>query len=201
MNLGLKHAFNRGARFTMYAGADVLEGLEQSRLANSSKTNLFGLGFEGGMRASLGCSLKGRLWSYKVARSISEWIDWCRHLGAKLQDTSISPREALDHVLIPEVIQTRPDLVPLAVEWPDELLLANQDALYIEIGERSAPLLECDIRLANHNRIGPLVFEIAVADQVAQYEVVFATNDVAYMAAGAGFPVMGPADFPGLDPR
>jgi superfamily II DNA or RNA helicase len=185
MNLGLKHALNRGARFTMYAGADVLAGLEQSRLANSVKTNLFGLGYEAGGRASLGCSLKGRLWSYKVAGDISEWIAWCRRVGPKLGDDTISPRAALEHVLIPEVIQARPDLVPLAVEWPDEILLSNQDVLMIEIGARKAPLLECDIQLLEPARVGPLRFRITVADTHADYEVFFEPDGVRYQPLAA----------------
>jgi len=169
----------------MYAGADVLVGLEQSRLANSSKTNLFGMGYERGARASLGCSLKGRLWSYKVAGNIAEWMGWCLRLGAKLRDETISPRAALDHVLIPEVIQSRPELVPLTVEWPDEILLSNQDLLIIEIGSQTAPLLECDIQLTSHARTGPLGFRISIADANAEYETLFSLDGVTYRPVSA----------------
>jgi superfamily II DNA or RNA helicase len=185
MNLGVKHALNRGARFTMYAGADVLSGIAQSRLENSIKTNLFGMGYERGGRASLGCSLKGRIWSYKVASDIAEWITWCRRIGPKLKDETISARSVLEHVLIPEEIHSRPDLVPLAVEWPDEILLSNQDLLSIEIREQSAALLECDIQLVSHLREGPLRFRVTAAAESAEYEVAFDVNGVTYQAVGS----------------
>ncbi len=65
-NLGLKHALGRSVCYTMYAGANVNEGLSEQAFHNRTTSNLFGFGYELGERASAGCSYKGRLWSYRV---------------------------------------------------------------------------------------------------------------------------------------
>jgi len=87
MNLGLKSVVGRSIKFTMLAGSDVLEGITPAQAGTKTKTNLFALGYEDGERATLGCSLKGRLWSNRVAEDISEWAQWWTfrngHSGAK----------------------------------------------------------------------------------------------------------------------
>ena len=85
-NLGLKAALNRAVRFTMYAGPDVRQGISDAQLQNRVASNLFGFGYEAGSRASVGCSQKGRIWSYRVAEDISEWTRWCAEIGDKLAD-------------------------------------------------------------------------------------------------------------------
>src|SRR5207248_1564735 len=99
MNLGLKHILNRTTRFTMYVGSDILEGLSDTSQQNRIKTNLFGKGFEGGERTTVGCSLKGRIWSHRIAEDISEWLEWCQGLGTKLIDSTITTEKILNTVI------------------------------------------------------------------------------------------------------
>lgn len=180
MNLGLKHALNRGARFTMYVGDNILQGIEDARLLNSSKTNLFARGYQHGYRSSLGCSLKGRIWSYRIAHSLSEWRAWCSGVGTRLIDEAIDPQEVVRRVLVPKIVAERPPLVPIAVEWPDELLLHNHDVLRIRIAGAELPMLDCDLKLLHHETTRPLAFRVQVGPAQVAYEVGFQGDRVVY---------------------
>ena len=98
-NLGLSHAFGKNIRYTMFMGADIAEGLNESAKQNRRMSNVFGLGYEDDERATVGCSFKGRLWSYKIAYDLSEFTDWCRHIGRKLLDASISVDSVLTNLV------------------------------------------------------------------------------------------------------
>ena len=71
MNLGLNHSLSRAVRFTMFVGADIVEALSQAQQEGRIKSNTFGRGFENGEKATVGCSHRGRIWSYQTAPDIS----------------------------------------------------------------------------------------------------------------------------------
>src|SRR5437879_519360 len=116
-NVGVVDVRNRARRFSMHVGADVSEGFPVAEAQTKTKTNIFAYGFEEGSRVSVGASLKGRVWSYRVAGSIKEWVNWCDDIGRKLTDTTISVDEVLANFIRPQVVEVRPPLVPLGLEW------------------------------------------------------------------------------------
>jgi hypothetical protein len=184
MNLGLNYSLSRAVRFTMYVGADIREGLSQAHYENKFKSNLFGRGFEAGEKATMGCSYKGRIWSYKIARNIQEWIDWCHGVGKKLLDESISFDEILKHVIIPDLITERPPLVPLAIEWSEDFLSRSEDTLHLDIGGETVPFFEAGMELVDNNREGPLRFRVFTETKSIEYEVRFFGNTVDYLPTG-----------------
>lgn len=181
MNLGLNHSLSRAVRFTMYVGSDIREGLSEAHLRNKFKSNLFGRGFENGDKATIGCSYKGRIWSYKIAYDMSEWVDWCHAVGRKLLDETISVKDVFEHVIVPEQIQTRPALVPLTIEWSEEILLRNEDTIELDIGGEVIPFFEIGLELVQHNSEGPLQFRIFSETQSVKYEIKFRNNTVEYV--------------------
>ena len=98
-NLGLSHPLGKNIRYTMFMGADIAEGLSEAQRFNRRKSNLFGLGYEDDEKVTVGCSFKGRFWSYKIAFDLSEWIDWCAHVGKKLLDGTIDTDAVFAHVI------------------------------------------------------------------------------------------------------
>lgn len=181
MNLGLNHALGRAIRFTMYVGPDIRDGLTGPQVANKYKSNLFGRGFEAGDKVTLGCSYKGRLWSYRIAGDIPEWVEWCHAIGSKLLDTSIAVNEIFKHVIIPKQISERPHLVPLDIEWSDEFL-RNLDELHeLSIAGETSPLFDVGIELVNHRRTGPIRFKVFTETKSVTYSLVFGENAVEYV--------------------
>jgi superfamily II DNA or RNA helicase len=185
MNLGLKHALSRNVQFTMYVGTDILEALSTAQQANKVKSNMFGRGYELGARASFGCSYKGRAWSYKRAADIGEWIEWCRAVGAKLTDESITTEAALRHVIVPKQVTARPAGVPLAVQWPDELLDRSESVVQFRIGDDTAVLLDVGIAVVDPAPDGPIRFRVFTEANSAEYEVAFVEGGVEYRPTSA----------------
>ncbi|MCK8788250.1 hypothetical protein M0638_28265, partial [Roseomonas sp. NAR14] len=98
MNLGLNHTIGRAVRFTMHNGSDVGQAMTEASVGNRIRSNLFGIGYEGGDKVTVGCSRKGRLWSYLIAYDLAEWVEWCHCIGTKLlvssdiRNWTVSPR-------------------------------------------------------------------------------------------------------------
>lgn len=185
MNLGLKHALSRNVQFTMYVGADILEALSTAQQANKVKSNMFGRGYELGARTSFGFSYKGRAWSYKRAADIGEWIEWCRAVGAKLTDESITTEAALRHVIVPKQVTARPEGVPLAVQWPEELLDRSESIVEFKIGDQTALLLDVGIEVVNPAPDGPIRFRVFTETNSAEYELAFVNGGVEYRPTGS----------------
>ncbi|HEU5168115.1 MAG TPA: DEAD/DEAH box helicase family protein [Chitinophagaceae bacterium] len=182
MNLGLNHSISRAMRFTMYMGSDVASGLRGPESQNKIKSNLFGKGYEKGDRTTIGCSQKGRIWSYRVAYDMAAWVKWCEQIGKKLIDSSINTESIFKNVIIPERIIKRPNLYPLTIEWPEEFLERQELLTNISICDRSVAFFDADLELLNPSRDGKLCFRVAVADRTADYEIRFINGGVEYVA-------------------
>ena len=162
-NVGLREQLGKMIRFTMRAGSDVARGLSEAQKGKAVKSNVFGQGFEGGHRTSIGCSQRGRIWSYKTT-NIFELTNWSRAIGKKLLDSSLKHDEVLKGTLIPHYINKRPDKYPIAIEWPEIFFKEPEQAFTFRIGKKDIPQCDADIKLVNPSKDGPLSFEIASED-------------------------------------
>jgi hypothetical protein len=176
-NVGLTHALRDSIRFTMHSGADVREGLSPAATTNSIQVNLYGHGYENGETATLGCSRKGRIWSRLVAYDIEDWLKWCRHVGGKLRDNTITDTSVLAHVILPEAITARPVAVPLTIEWPPEIFERPEEHVYLRApGGSPVPLHEVELRLDGHSETGPIAFVVAFGASSVRYTFSFANG-------------------------
>ncbi len=183
-NLGLGHSLSRAVRFTMHVGADIREGLSEAHAQNKYKTNLFGRGYAGGDRASIGCSIKGRLWSFQAARDIGEWVDWCHETGRKLGDGTIDVGAVLRGAMVPRTVADRPaDKVPLTIEWSEDLLARSEEAVQFELAGLQAPFYDVGLELAGQREDGPIRFRVTAGKwpRAAEYEVRFSTDRAEYV--------------------
>jgi superfamily II DNA or RNA helicase len=180
VNLGLNHSLSRAVRFTMYMGSDIREGLSQASLQTKRKSNVFGRGYEGGERASIGCSAKGRIWSHRIAYDLSEWLEWCHKVGGKLLDAKISVRDILDHVILPKTLSERPALAPITIEWSEHFYTVDEEVVVLEIGDDPTPLVDVGLELTTHAEAGPLRFRVFTESHSVEYECVFGEGEVRY---------------------
>lgn len=170
-NLGLSHPLGKNIRYTMFMGADIAEGLSEAQRFNRRKSNLFGLGYEDDEKVTVGCSFKGRFWSHRVAYDLSEWVDWCAHVGKKLLDDSIDTNDVFTHVIKARRVEERPALVPVMVAWPEDFQSQPEEMVDIEIGGVIAPFFECDTEIVDYTDTGPLCFNVVAYAQRATFEV------------------------------
>ena len=162
-------------------GSDIKEGLSRASVSNRKKSNLFSRGYEGGINVTIGASHNGRIWAHQIATDLSEWVEWCQHIGTKLLDDSISTEKILEHVIIPEVITDRPKLVPLIIEWPTHFLMRSDETVQVEVDGLSVPFYQAELAITSFSDTGPIQFCIRAADTQIDYEVVFNGDVVKYL--------------------
>ncbi len=175
-NLGLSHAFGRNIRYTMFMGADIAEGLSESAKQNRRMSNIFGLGYEGDERVTVGCSFKGRLWSRRRAYDLSDFVEWCTHVGKKLLDASINVESVLTNLIKAREVTEPPPLAPVMVMWPEDFLDELEDQVEIEIGGVSTELFECAIEPASFEETGPLQVRVVAGGKTATFELEFSAE-------------------------
>ena len=157
--VGLNSAIHGPIRYKMFAGVDIAQGLSEAQKNNSTKSNLFGVGYDGNKKVSIGCSYKGTIWSRWV-ESIDYWIDWCNETINKVLDDSIDVNEILKGVLIPKEITEIPSIQPYRIDWPLELDLCNDSLVYIGSDAISEPIYNIEIKLCKSKDDQRLVFKV-----------------------------------------
>jgi hypothetical protein len=168
-NVGLLEQLGRLIRYTMRAGSDVEPTLSEAQKQKAIKANLFGQGFENGHRSTIGCSYRGRIWSYRTT-NLLHWMTWCRAVGERLLNESLDPEEVLRGTLVPALVSERPQKIPIAVEWPDIFYKEPEQAFAFQINGIPVYLHEADIMLVDPSDAGPLTFAISSSAACAQFE-------------------------------
>jgi hypothetical protein len=183
-NVGVLDFRNRARRFSMHVGADVTEGFPVAEAQTKTKTNIFAYGYEEGGRVSIGASVKGRVWSYRAADTLKEWVDWCNHVGGKLIDDTISVDEVLRNFIRPKVVEERPPLVALGLEWPWEVFRSTTEEVRIQRNGSDWPLVDADLRITAHSSEGPIAFNVSTPAWSAEYEAILGGGEIRFRAKG-----------------
>jgi superfamily II DNA or RNA helicase len=179
-NVGVVDIRNRARRFSMFVGADVTEGFPTAEAQTKTKTNIFAYGFENGARVSIGASLKGRVWSYRVAPSLKHWVDWCEGVGTKLIDGTINIDAVMQSFIRPKAIEERPPLVVLSAEWPWEVFLSTSEESRLERGGSEWPIVDADLEITSRETDGPITFDVVTPDWRVPYEATFSSGNIVY---------------------
>lgn len=186
MNLGLSSLLGRKIRYTMFAGSDIATQLSDAQNSGKRKSNLFGIGFNGEGRRTIGCSAKGKFWALESAADFSEWADWCREIGRKVTDESIATDAFLRNLVKQEQLTTRPPgKVPLTILWPEGFLIDLEERLQLRFGT-AAPVgfYECEIDLVSREPDGPIHFRIHTDSDEALFAVEIGAEGASYPQIG-----------------
>ena len=164
-NLGLSETQRRPVRHSNFMGTDITVQVETlPGNQNRIKTNLFGQGYTDEGKSTIGCSRKGKFWSYEKTNNFAEWIDWCRSLGAKLIDDSIPTDAFLRNLIKPRRITQLPEKTPIAIMWPEGILDLMEDRIELQIGDTTSPIFDCEIELTSFESTGPIKFLVGSED-------------------------------------
>ncbi len=93
-NVGLRRGLGKDITFQSYYGKGVQDALSEIEEKSSVNNNVFGVGFEEGDITSIGCSRKGRIWSYSRG-TINQFIAWCDKVSVKLFNPNIDPENII----------------------------------------------------------------------------------------------------------
>ena len=146
-SVGLNSAIDGPVRYKMFAGIDVAEGISESNKNNCYKSNVFGMGYEGDGRISIGCSYKGKIWSRWV-ENISFWKNWCDKVMGKILDNN-NDSKILENVLVPEVISEVPkDMIAYRIDF-EESILIDTNNIFISSSFNSYSIHDCELRIGD----------------------------------------------------
>lgn len=160
-NVGLDEQLGRQIRYTGRMGPDVGTLLADATLATTTKAVLAGVGFENGGPVSIGAGKRGRVWSALRLR-VDQFAAWCKNIGAKIDDENVDPEDVLRGTLIPTRIDKRPKAVPIAVDWPLEILDFIESATTISFGATiNQHLTYVSIEPCYYADSGPIVLRIS----------------------------------------
>jgi superfamily II DNA or RNA helicase len=179
-NLGLTHHQGRGVRYSMYMGVDVADGLDTAKSQSRIKNNVFATGFLDGVPATRGCSAKGKFWSISPVRDLTDWIEWCEDIGRAVNDPGITTDGVFKSAMRPRQINDRPAVPPVAIHWPESLLMQIEDRIEISFGDEPVLFTECDIELLDHERTGPIRLSVRSDANVAEFDIVFSDGGARY---------------------
>lgn len=144
-SVGLNSAIDGPVRYKMFAGIDVAEGISESNKNNCYKSNVFGMGYEGDGRISIGCSYKGKIWSRWV-ENISFWKNWCDNVMGKILDSN-NDSKVLENVLIPKTISEVPkDMIAYRIDF-EESILTDTNNIFISSSFNTYNIHDCELRI------------------------------------------------------
>jgi hypothetical protein len=175
-NIGLKNAMAGPIQYKMFSGTDLKDALTPANKLNYFKSNIFGIGYENGEKTSVGCSYKGKVWSYKAANLV-QWLEWCHNVGGKIIDSTIDSEKVMDGLLKADIIISRPVAMPITIEWPTSILNAPQRTVDIVFGTLETPIHSVEIALSDPTVAGPLKFTISDENNFSEYELVIQEPD------------------------
>ncbi len=138
-NIGVRKIGRRNLRYAKYTGADVRQALSITQTSGSVKSDLSGTGFEFGGPVTIGCSIKGRIWSRRND-TVRRFLDWCEGVGGKLIDTSIDTSKIIENVLIPDEVTQFPDAMVLSIDWPLEILRQSEENVTLSVSHAEHPI-------------------------------------------------------------
>ncbi|MEV4610783.1 DEAD/DEAH box helicase family protein [Neorhizobium sp. LMR1-1-1.1] len=147
-HLGLSEAVRKPIRYSQFMGSDIAPQLtDDPANRGRMKTNIFGQGYTTSGKSTIGCSTKGKIWSYESVHGFAGWMEWCKVIGAKLQDSSIQPDGILRRLVQPTKLTSMPDKHAVAINWPEAVLHVDDDRVDLVFGDVSVPFYDCDIRI------------------------------------------------------
>ncbi|WP_347052141.1 DEAD/DEAH box helicase [Flavobacterium olei] len=177
-NVGLKEFLGKHIRFRMSVGTDVEEALSIAEKEKGQKAFVFGVGYENGEKITLGCSYKGRIWSY-LKGDLKQFMDWCVKIGNKLSDPTIDANQILKDTLIPKIVSKRPNTFPVWIDWDEELYQHSEIKFKINIDGYKTDLSNTQINIINPSESGELFFELKTDRKSIIYKLKLFTTKTA----------------------
>lgn len=178
--LGLKQTPSGRISFRMFAGTDTKAGINEAVVSSSIKSNLFGYGYRGGQKISIGCSYKGKIWMRWVEQ-IDFWREWCVNIGEIILDNTIDTNHILENSLTMNVIKEFPGGVPYKMILPEQIEVSNTitKKIHIPKEEKLYPFFQSDLRkpkIVNGN----LQFELWVNTRKFTFEQTIVNNSFVF---------------------
>ncbi len=184
-NVGTRKGIGQDITFQSYYGKGVQDGIKLIEQGTLIKNNIFGVGYKDGEKVSLGCSVKGKIWSYQRG-NLDELTKWCKIIGEIVENNAIDPNVVLQHTLAIEKLQQRPDVMPILIDWNPEMYEYTESRYTININGSTYDLSNTELNLLNPgvDVNQSLKFNVDTDEHSIQFEIEIglnqATNEAYY---------------------
>ena len=178
-NFGGRKAISGDISFKSYVGRDVENGLSEASQGKLRQNNIFASGILKGERITHGCSMKGKIWSYRRGNLLS-FKSWAQRIGALVEDPTIPTDELFKHTLKVNPIASCPNSVPIAIDWDDDIY-RNIDAeqmLRFEGLDQKVYLFDASLEISTrewdpNNLPSDILFELSFGEFKTQYQITY----------------------------
>ena len=163
---------NRGdISFKSFYGKDVenaIGDLEKKRLV---KNNIFGNGYLNGDKISLGCSIKGKIWSF-MRSNLLKYSKWARRMGALIEDETIDEDEIWNNTLRPSRITALPDSEPICIDWDSGIYTYTDQKIGVSVVDGvSFPFWDIELNLLKRDNPETVKFELETPSNSAVFQI------------------------------
>lgn len=167
-NVGLKEWMNKHIRFRMLTGSDIEEAISHATQAKSQKAFVFGTGYDSGSKISLGCSYKGRIWSYSRG-TLKDYITWCDVIGEKMIDPNIDPNQILKDTLIPKYVDSIPNKHAVSIDWDESYYEYSDTKKIVKIDGSEINAVDLSLSIDTEQE-GKILFSLITPDKEISFE-------------------------------
>ncbi|MCB9431366.1 MAG: DEAD/DEAH box helicase family protein [Ardenticatenaceae bacterium] len=168
-NVGTREERGRLIRYVMRAGPDVEPAITSTQRQSISRSNIFGAGYENGEEVTVGCSVKGRIWSMRDC-NLNEFVQWCQRIGTKVINETIDPTKILEGAIVPQYVTSRPPLIPIAIDWNESLYGKSENSYQVSYGTFNTSLQHVELRL----------FDILKLEKDLAFSLIYDETEVKY---------------------
>lgn len=177
VNFGGRKARMGNVSFKSYYGKDVQEGISMTEQKQLTANNLFGNGYRNGERISVGCSVKGKIWSH-TRGNLLEYTKWARMIGTLVEDENIDPYFFIKNTLRVHSIPELPQIMPIAIDWDPELYRdCPEHGIYLTHNAKDYQLWYATIELAEYEIKKSVTFNIIIDDLKFSYIIEYYEKD------------------------
>jgi superfamily II DNA or RNA helicase len=169
---GAKPHQGKDVSYQSFVGQSVQDAIDDLTQGKFLKNNLFGIGYKLGRKSSIGCSLKGKVWSREHG-NLLEFKKWCNEIGKLITDDSINFNAILKNTLKSEIVESIPQgSTALTVDWNHQIY--ERGNLVIRYGRDESFFDEYDLSVVSNDSTG-ILFSLSKEGKL--FEIEFSINN------------------------
>lgn len=183
-NFGGRQAMFGDVSFKSYVGRDVENGVNEASQGKLRKNNVFAVGTLNGDKVTHGCSMKGKIWSYRRGNLLS-FKRWSEHVGSLVEDPTIPTDELFKHTLTVRPVNSSPNSVPIGIDWDDDVYknIDYEQILSFDGNEEEINVFDISLEITQRDwNLRPLpsdiLFDISYGELRSQYRISYSSAAV-----------------------
>lgn len=175
-NLGARRGGGRDISFQSFYGKYVQSGLSQIQQGRLQKNNVFGVGYRSGRKITMGCSVKGKIWSF-LRGNIYSYSKWCDDIGSVVRNSNIDSNTFLEHTMEVEKRISLPSSTLIGINWPDDIWSrCDSDIVFSIQTGKITNWYDADLFIREIKDKNSIIFSLILGEDTYDYKFSIDTN-------------------------